>query len=118
MKPFSFNNRFGLKILEYIKGYHHDKYWKRREEVINPKSKVPLIIRLYYLYYIKKIDSKFGCSFGTNLGSGASFKTPPNLLHGPIGIIIGHDANFGSNVTIAQQVTVAHHGGGLKIRQL
>lgn len=34
----------------------------------------------------------------------------PHLPHRPNGIIIGHDINFDRNVTIYQQVTIAHGG--------
>ena len=47
---------------------------------------------------------------GTDLGKGAKFKTPPILLHGLNGIIIGHDAQIGANATILQQVTIEHGG--------
>lgn len=108
---FSFNNIFGRKLLSYIQGYNHKKYWKRRAIVTSPESRVPLLIKLYYLFWIKRIDSRKLCSFGTNLHSGSEFKTPPNLPHGPNGIIVGHDLIIGSNVTIFQQVTIAHGGG-------
>lgn len=111
MITFSFSNRFGRKILPYIQGYNHKKYWKRRAIVTNPYNKSFLIKKLYFLFWIKRVDSKKLCSFGTNLNSGASFMEPPHLPHGPNGIIIGHDINFGRNVTIYQQVTIAHGGG-------
>lgn len=98
-------------IMPFLSGYNHNKYWKRRSRVINPDSKVPLIIKLFYLWYIKRVDSKKLCSFGTNINSGSFFASPPNLPHGPNGIIIGHDLSFGYNVTIFQQVTVMHGGG-------
>lgn len=63
------------------------------------------------MYYIKKIDAWHGCSFGTNVHSGAFFKTPPKLPHGPSGIFVGHDVKIGSNCTIFHQVTIAHGGG-------
>lgn len=47
---------------------------------------------------------------GTDLGKGAIFKTPPILLHGLNGIIIGHDAQIGANVSILQQVTIEYGG--------
>jgi len=111
MNPFSFDNRFGLRVLSYIQGYNHKKYWKRRDIVTSPDCRTPLLIKLYYLFWIKRIDSRKLCSFGTNLNSGAKFKTPPNLPHGPNGIIVGHDVMIGKNVTIYQQVTIAHGGG-------
>lgn len=110
MKPFSPTNKFGIYILGIIQGYNHKKYWRRREFVINPNSKASLLRKLYYLYYIKKVDSRKCCSFGTNLNAGAYFQEPPLLPHGPNGIIVGHDVRIGKNVTIHQQVTIMHTG--------
>lgn len=53
MKPFSTENRFGKKILSYIQHYDHNKYWRRRHYVVTP-SKGNLLLKLYYLYWIKK----------------------------------------------------------------
>lgn len=111
MGPFSFYNKFGLWLLGVIQGYNHRKYWHRRNIVTNPENKTWLPLKLYYLWWIKKIDSRKLCSFGTNLNSGAHFESPPILPHGPNGIIIGHDIKIGRNVTIYQQVTIAHGGG-------
>lgn len=111
MKPFSNDNKLGKWILGFIQHYNHEKYWKRRAIVTDPNNKTPTLLKLYYLYYIKKCDAYHNCSFGTNLGAGAFFKTPPILLHGPNGIIIGHDVSIGKNCTIAQQVTISHGGG-------
>lgn len=98
------------KVVKYIwKGvykYDKDKYWRRREHVINPKSKLNPIIKFWYLYSIKKSDAYNNSSFGTNLNNGAQFASPPILPHGPNGIIIGHDTIIGKNATIYHQVTV------------
>ena len=110
MSLFSPENKFGIKIMSYLRGYNHEKYWRRREIVVNPENKTPLIIKLYFLFYIKRKDIKFGCSFGTNLNSGSKFLTPPRLPHGPYGIIVGHNWKIGANCIIYQQVTLA--GGG------
>lgn len=110
-KTFSISNRFGLKILSLIQGYNHEKYWKRRAIVIDPNNKTPLFIKLYYLWYIKRKDYKFHCSFGTNLNSGSIFETPPHLPHGPYGIICGHNWKIGKNCILYHQVTLA--GGGV-----
>ena len=101
----------GHRILAIIQHYNHDKYWRRRSIVTNPADKTNQLLKLYYLYYIKKCDAYHNCSFGTNLNSGAVFATPPHLPHGPNGIIIGHDVYIGRNCTIFQQVTIAHGGG-------
>ena len=100
-------------FLSLIKGYNHEKYWRRRTIVIDPHSKVSLLIKIYYLYYIKRKDAKLHCSFGTGLGYGAQFATPPYLPHGPHGIIVGHDAKVGAGCVIYHQVTIA--GGNVVI---
>jgi len=100
MKPFSTKNKIGLKIMSWIRGYNHEKYWRRRSIVVDPDNKTPLIIKLYYLYYIKRIDARFGCSFGTNLNSGSRFAMPPYLPHGSYGIICGHDWEIESQCVI------------------
>ena len=111
MKPFSFQHKLGRVLLSWIQHYNHEKYWKRRDIVINPKDKTYLLLKLYYLYYIKRTDAYHNCSFGTNLNSGAYFATPPHLPHGPKGIIVGHDVRIGANSIIYQQVTIAQGGG-------
>ena len=94
-------------VLSLIKGYNHEKYWSRRAKVIDPKASTPMILKLYYLYYIKRMDGRNHCSFGTGLNYGAEFATPPYLPHGPYGIIVGHDAKVGSGCIIYHQVTIA-----------
>lgn len=113
MKPFSFQHKLGRVLLSWIQHYNHEKYWKRRDIVINPNDKTYLLLKLYYLYYIKRTDAYHNCSFRTNLNSGAYFATPPHLPHGPKGIIVGHDVRIGANSIIYQQVTIAQ--GGVKI---
>lgn len=105
------NNSLSNYAMNYLRGYNHQKYWRRRAVVVDPSNKTNILLKLYYLFYIKKADAKNNCSFGTNLNSGSVFLSPPNLPHGPNGIIIGHDLKFGRNVTIYHQVTVAHGGG-------
>ena len=109
-----------LYIIEYLRSsiqhYHPKKYWRRRAEVINPQSKVPLLLKLYYLYYIKKCDAYNNASFATYLNEGAYFAEPPHLLHGLNGIIVGKATVVGKNCTIAQQVTIQDDlGRGVKI---
>ncbi len=97
-------------ILGLVQHYNHKKYWKMRQEVVNPKSKKNKLIRLWYLYRIKRSDAFGNASMGTNLNSGAKFATPPNLPHHLNGIIISHYAKIGKNCTIYQQVTIAQDG--------
>ena len=110
---FSFDSKIGRFVLNIIQHYNHKKYWKRRSKVTDPSSRQNLLMKLYYLYYIKKTDAYHNCSFGTNLNSGAKFENPPLLPHGPNGIIVGHDTVVGENCMIFQQVTIAH--GNVKI---
>ena len=97
-------------IISHVQHYNHEKYWVRRAEVINPKSKVPKLLRLYYLYYVKKTDAYHNCSFGTLWNQGSTFITPPQLPHGPNGIIIGNNLSFGKNCILFHHVTIASGG--------
>jgi hypothetical protein len=49
MKPLNAKNAFGLKVMSIIRGYDHDKYWKRRSVVIDPDNKSNILLKLYYL---------------------------------------------------------------------
>lgn len=90
-----------------IQHYNHHKYWKMRHEVINAESKVSKLIRLYYLFRIKKMDAFNNASMGTDLGKGAFFASHPHLPHGLNGIMVSHYAKIGKNAVIYQQVTIA-----------
>ena len=107
MQPFKPTNKLGIKILSFIQGYDHEKYWRRRSIVINPDNKTNILLKLYYLYYIKRTDARHLCSFGTNINAGARFDTPPFLPHGPNGIIVGQDVKVGKGCIIYHQVTIA-----------
>lgn len=82
-----------------------------REEVINPKSNTPKIIRLFYLLRIKRMDAFNNASMGTDLGNGARFATPPILRHGLNGIVISHFAQIGKDCMIFQRATIAEGKG-------
>ena len=98
-------------VINHLKHYDHRKYWKYRTEVVNPNSRVPKLIRLKYLYYIKKCDAFNNSSMGTGFGIGAEFDTPPILPHLLNGIIIAYTAKIGKNCTILQNVTIDGSGG-------
>lgn len=100
-------NKYINFLNSFITHYNHEKYWKMRKEVVNKNSKKLFIIRLYYLYRIKKMDAYNNASMGTNMGAGAFFKSPPILFHHLNGIIISYYAKIGDNCTIYQQVTIA-----------
>lgn len=110
MKSFSFDSKIGKYLLTFVQKYNHAKYWGRRAIVVDPLNKTNILLKIYYLYYIKKTDSYHNCSFGTNLNSGSIFSSPPILPHGPNGIIVGHDLVIGKDVVIYHQVTLAHGG--------
>lgn len=106
----SLKNKLAQMVISHVQHYNHEKYWKRRAEVINPNSKVPKLIRLYYLYYIKKTDAYHNCSFGTLWNHGSTFVTPPHLPHGPNGIVIGNNLTFGEDCVLFHHVTIASGG--------
>ena len=97
-------------VLGLIQHYNADSYWNMRQEVVNPESKKSTLIRLLYLYRIKRSDAFNNASMGTNLNSGAQFASRPILPHHLNGIIISHYAKIGKNCIIYQQVTIAEDG--------
>ena len=80
-------------ITNMIQHYNPNKYFTMRSKVLDTTYK-STILKLWYLYRIKKMDAFNNASFGTNFNSGAFFKTPPILPHGLNGIIIGHDCDY------------------------
>lgn len=99
-------NKIVNLVMGIVQHYNPEKYWKMRTEVISKNSKKSKLTRLVYLYRIKRSDA-FNCaSMGTDLGSGAIFKTPPHLPHHLNGIIVSPNAIIGKNCTIYQQVTI------------
>jgi serine O-acetyltransferase len=97
-----------------IQHYNHNKYWRLREKVVNPK-KGNLIIDNIRLLYIKHQDAFNNASIGTHRNFGAKFTTPPHLPHGLNGIIVSHNAIIGKNVTIFHQVTIGEGKNGAPI---
>ena len=95
-------------LLQTIQSYNGTKYWRRRAIVTNPNDRTFVLLKLYYLFWMKRIEAKHNSSTGALLNAGTQFITPPSLPHGLNGIIIGHDAIIGSNCCIYQQVTIAH----------
>lgn len=110
IKDYCRDRGIGRYIQGMVQHYHHQRYWHRRAKVVDAGSKTPLILKIYYLWCIKRSDAFNNCSFGTNLNSGASFAKPPVLPYGPNGIIVGHDVVVTGEVTICQQVTIMHGG--------
>jgi len=112
------NNKYWEKgitkiILNRIQHFNYNFYFSSREKVINPLYKNKLL-KLYFLFKIKKMDAFNNATLGTNINTGATFKSFPILPHGINGIIIGYDVKLGKKVTIHQQVTI-QHGGNIEI---
>ena len=105
------NNRLIVFFKNVIQHYNHEKYWKMRKQLLDNKSKVNKIVKLYYLFRIKRMDAFHNASMGTDFNRGAKFMTPPSLPHGLNGIIIAPDAEIGRNCIIFQRVTIAQKNG-------
>ncbi|MGE5423523.1 MAG: serine O-acetyltransferase [Ignavibacteriales bacterium] len=101
------SNPFIRFFLNQIQHYNHNAYWRMRNHVIDPNSKLPKILRLYYLYKIKKMDAFNHSSMGTDFGQGAYFASPPNLVHGLNNIFVSHYATIGHHCSIMRGVTIA-----------
>ena len=101
-------NKYVDLFMSFITHYNHKKYWRRREVVVNPNSRASIFLKLFYLLYIKRVDARWHCTFGTSLNGGSTFASPPTLWHGPNGIIFGYNAKIGKNCTICQHVTISH----------
>lgn len=78
-----------------------------REAIVSPSSRLPKLLKLFYLLRIKRMDAFNNATMGTDLGKGANFASPPILDHGLNGIIVSHYANIGENCVIYQRVTIA-----------
>ncbi len=85
-------NGFERLTRAWLQHYHEKKYWKRRGIVIDPHSRVPKLLRAYYLFYIKRSDAFNNATMGTHLGMGARFASIPQLPHGLYGIMVSHNA--------------------------
>ena len=72
--------RISRKVMAWISGYDHQKYWKRRSVVVDTSSRAGKLRKMYYLMWIKRVDARHCCSFGTGYNSGSQFVTPPYCL--------------------------------------
>ena len=98
-----------------LQRYNHEKYWRYRAIVIDPKrgTKLGDMLRLYY---IKRADAFNNASMGTHRNLGARFAQPPQLPHGLNGIIVSHNAVVGKGCRIYHQVTIGEgHNGAPSI---
>jgi len=108
MRSFSAKNKFGLWVMSQINGFNYHKYFRRRAVLVDANNKIPIIVKLYYLYYCKRAEISFQSSLGTNLNGGSTFKMPPPYMpYGLNGIIIGSGWEIGKGRVIYHQVTIA-----------
>ena len=63
--------------------------------MIDPTNKTPKWLKLYYLFWIKRVDARHHCSFGTNLHAGA--KILPNVT-------IGNYCHVGANAVMVEDM--------------
>ena len=106
-------NKIISVMVHHVQHYNPERYWKWREIVVDPSSRIPKFIKLFMLFYIKRCDAFNNASMGTDLNQGAFFESRPLLPHGLNGIIVHMGAKFGKNCTIYQQVTV----GGVRFQR-
>lgn len=76
------------------------------------------LLKLYYLIWLKREESKFCATTGTGKGSSSSpctyFSVPARLPHGLNGITISRNVVFKGSVTIYQHVTIAEENKNKK----
>lgn len=106
-----YSNRITYNLYSLLFGYNERKYWKLRQRVVDPESKTPKLVKMFYLIYLKRTEAKNASSMGTALNAGALFETPPELSHGIAGIFIAHGARIGKNCLILQNVTIGSSKG-------
>ena len=106
-----YSNRITYNLYSLLFGYNERKYWKLRQRVVDPESKTPKLVKMFYLIYLKRTEAKNASSMGTALNAGAVFETPPELPHGIAGIFIAHGAKIGKNCLILQNVTIGSSKG-------
>ena len=104
-------NKLENYIRQIVQHYNPKKYWKLRKRVIE-KNRYPKILKLLFLFYIKRQDAFNNASLGTHIGYGATFDSPPRFPHGLYGIIVSHNAHIGKNATIYYQVTIGEGPDG------
>lgn len=93
------------KVLDRLKGgFDYEKYWSRREKIFSPQ--VSKLLKLYYKYYIRKINLRYSADINFCSDQPDNFKGRPILGHALNGIVIAGGAQIGKNCTISHQVTI------------
>lgn len=93
-----------------VSGYHEGKYWRMRFALYN--SGLPKLLRYWYFYRLRRIESKNHAVMGTQPDGGARFGAKPVLPHGIFDIAITAYATLGKNVTICPGVKLVIKGKG------
>ncbi len=93
------------QISHHIYHYNHERFWKWRKEITDNNCKLPKIVKVLKLIYLKRCEAFNNAYLATTIG-GAKFETAPILPHGLNGIVISCYSKIGANVTILQQVTI------------
>lgn len=70
------------------------------------------LLKIYYLFRVKRMDAFNNASLGTHFGYGAIFKEEPTFPHGLYGVIVSHRAVVGKKCVIMHQVTIGEGKNG------
>lgn len=110
-------NFISRKIYALVNHYDEPVYWRTRAKVIDPENKTLKLIKLLWLYRLKRMEAFNGASLGTYINYGSIFASTPLLPHGLRGIHISDQAKIGKSVTLYQQIVIgiARPGGGAPV---
>ena len=103
---FNRTGAIGKVFFTAIAHYDYDKYWKMRDIVVENTPKKNILVRMFCLLKVKRMEALNAASYGTALGAGAHFKSHPIMPHGLTGSFISHTAVIGENCTIMQNVII------------
>lgn len=97
-------NKLERIMNNFVSHYNHEKYWKMKEKLCNPKTNK--LLKYYYLFRLKKSDAFNSATLGHKMNGGSKWAGPPFLPHGIKGIFVTDKATIGRNAKIYQQVTI------------
>lgn len=96
--------KFSLWLNSQLHHYNEHKYWKMRSYVVQGEV---TLLKLLYLYKIKRADAFNNVSMGTDLCSGAIAVIGDNCTLGAKSTIIG-GVTIGNNVIVGANAVVTH----------
>lgn len=97
-------NLLRLLIYWYQFDMNYKLYWNLRMKVQNMKG----LKRFFLMAYLRRLESKRNSTTGIGLeGNCCLIKSPINMPHGMIGVVIARNVRIGDNVTVNQHVTIA-----------